>query len=65
MTLKNFSVGRRETVGLIAPGIMFGAQFRSVIEEGGIQNVFAIWFGLSSVMVLGMSVIIGIGQLFI
>jgi hypothetical protein len=65
MTLKNFSVGRREIVCLIAPGIMFGAQLRSVIEEGGIQNVFAIWFGLSSVMVLGMSVIIGIGQLFI
>jgi len=36
-----------------------------VVEEGGIVNVFGIWFGLSLITVLTMLVIMGIGQLFI
>jgi hypothetical protein len=52
-------------VGLIAPWIVFGAQLCSVVEEGGIANVFGIWFGLSLITVLAMLVIMGIGQLFI
>ena len=52
-------------VGLIAPWIVFGGQLRSVVEEGGIVNVFGIWFGLSLITVLAMLVIMGIGQLFI
>jgi len=52
-------------VSLIAPWIVFGVQLRSVVEEGGIQNVFGIWLGLSLITVLAMLVIIGIGQLFI
>jgi hypothetical protein len=51
--------------GLIAPWIVFGVQLRSVVEEGGIVNVFGIWFGLSLITVLAMLVIVGIGQLFI
>jgi hypothetical protein len=41
-------------VGLIAPWIVFGVQLRSVVEEGGIVNVFGIWFGLSLITVLAM-----------
>jgi hypothetical protein len=52
-------------VGLIAPWIVFGVQLRSVVEEGGIVNVFPIWFGLSLITVLAMLVIMGIGQLLI